>query len=120
MRFRSIKYSAEGIFIYSSKLASAELLLCPLSPIAVTSVAGKRMRERFLLLPIKIQYGVEDIIFYKTRISISTICHSTLKCITTEKRLFSFKLQSVFSEHFDKENVLLTSKFSSDGEAMQR
>lgn len=63
-----------NIGVLSILTALPDLPLLPSSLIAGTCVAGERLWQRNIPLPIKKQYGIEVIIFYKTQISETTIC----------------------------------------------
>lgn len=87
----------------------------PSLPIAGTRVASERVWQRNIPLPIRKQYGVEVIMFYKTSISKTSVCPTTLKYIkTATSQTFwikfwdisiSFKLQSSSLDHCDVANV---------------
>lgn len=72
-----------SITVNNRKSALLDLPVLLLSLIARTLVASEQLRQRFLPLPIRKQYGIKVIIFYKTRICINLICSTTFKFITT-------------------------------------
>lgn len=85
----------------------------PSLPIAGTRVASERLWQRNIPLPIRKQYGVEVIMFYKTSISKTSVCPTTNTLKLQLAKLsgsnfeisISFKLQSSSLDHCDVANV---------------